>query len=181
MADDAIDGVVKSMTEGLYEAISEFEALHESSWSSSEEIAKTVISVSSVVVAFTTTFSDSILKNTQSNYWVYTVCVSWILFLLSIGFSLISLWSIRQARSTAVKLLRTKPKLKTLVLQTQKSGTYESIVTMNEKAKTLLVKTVTSIHKNSLYGDRFLKASLILFVVAVLILGIIGIGRFLCF
>lgn len=151
--------------------ISKLESIYSSSWSSSEEIAKTVISVSSGVIAFTIAFSESIIKNMKGNFGRYFVCLSWVLFLLSIITALISLWRTRQARSAAARLLMSASEIQ----ENFSSSEFE-------KGTNLLKKAITPLDRdNAIYSERFLKASLIFLTIAVLILGSIGIVQFLCF
>ncbi|MDL1875004.1 hypothetical protein FBQ85_07505 [Cytophagia bacterium CHB2] len=164
--------ISEQFREPLRDAIAKLESLHTSAWDSNDDIAKTTISVASVIVAFTVAFSGSMANPSECVTWKYIICASWVLFLLSIVVALVSLWCSRQARSTSIRFLENWPQLQEIIpLIISEPNEFENRVRDWHR------ETIGPIRTNTKCAERALIASLFLFAFAIIVLGVVGIRQ----
>jgi len=81
--------------------------LYEPYWKARDDIARTIISLSSVIVALTVSFPTAMSPST-STCWRYLLIAGWLFLLLSILTALASLWQSQRAREIASALFTPK-------------------------------------------------------------------------
>src|SRR6266516_4224321 len=71
-----------------------FDALHDIiiEIASRQDVARTLITLSSAALLFTITFASSLIKPTSSRSLRYTIGFCWLAFVISLILSLLSLW-----------------------------------------------------------------------------------------
>ncbi|HJP95794.1 MAG TPA: hypothetical protein VJ843_00325 [Candidatus Saccharimonadales bacterium] len=158
----------KARSEKLKTTLEEANALLGPSWDARDNIARTLISISSAAVALTLTFSNSIAALLGNVFWKYFVFIAWILFMLSILASILSLLTSRNAKTLLPGFM--KQTIKLFTLSDSEKDQIDSIEQLTDDTVNKLLK----FHKNNRWSERFLKVALICFGVAILLLGVVG-------
>ena len=105
MATDNISNLLDHLVEVAKQATEPFIP----QWEGRKDIAKTIISLASASLVFTTTFSSSLVKPGTPTGWRYAIIVWWAAFVCSLALSLIFLWvSIGLADLPAIILASTE-------------------------------------------------------------------------
>jgi hypothetical protein len=146
----------------------EFDRMHSPYWDARNDLSKTVISLSSGSVVLTVTFSSSLIGPERANPWVYLLFGSWASFLITIILAIVSLWVATNLKKLPASFDYHKHKVKEVI---KNGGTPEEIVDAMDKS-------FPKYGRVNRWSGRFHHASLIMFIVALLLLGLFGWKRF---
>ena len=152
--------------EKLKATLDEVNSLLGPSWEARDNIARTLITISSAAVALTLTFSNLITAHLENTFWKSTVFITWILFIFCILSAVLTLWTSGNAKTLMPHFFKQVIKLFTLSKEDQ--------VKSVEELANDTVNKLSSFHKNRKWSERFLKAALICFGIAMLLLGVVG-------
>jgi C4-dicarboxylate transporter len=158
----------KPLFRAAHEALAEMALLYESHWKARDDIARTIISLSSAVVALTVTFPTT----TQSSLnicWRYSYARVGYFLLLSILGSLASLWASQDARQIAFSLFTPK--------QTQPHTEEEVTCELATEVVTEIGRAVTPSARADVWARRLLKMSFVSFALGIMCIGIIGVKK----
>ncbi|NUM72972.1 hypothetical protein HUU40_01285 [candidate division KSB1 bacterium] len=162
--------MVEQLADAMKAPTEELVSIHKLTWDSSDNIAKTIISTSAVVMAFTITFSQSFVRQPNKFFWTLINCASWLFFAAAITAAIVSLWNTRQARSVPIRFLKNKKELREILVLFQH-------LDQSEKIEEWYKKTIGPARKNADIAESALKTSLILLSLAIVALTFIGIRQ----
>lgn len=149
--------------------LDEVNAILAPSWDARDNIARTLISISSAAVVLTLTFSKSITNLLASDFWESLILSAWILFMLCILTSILTLWTSRNARALAPRFVKQLVKLFADIAIKPEDSTQN----ISELADDTIKKQL-NFFMHDRWSEYFLKAALICFGTAMLLLGVVG-------
>jgi hypothetical protein len=141
---------------------------HSPYWDARNDLSKTVISLASGSIVLTVTFSSSLIGSERANPWNYLLFGSWVSFLVTIIMAVVSLWISTSLKKLPASFADQKSKIREVI---ENEGSSEDIVNAIEKSS-------PNYWRVSRWSGRFHHASLIMFIVALLLLGLFGWRRF---
>jgi hypothetical protein len=147
-------------------------ALFKPEWEARRDTAKTLISLSSVALVFTITFSQSVIRPDTPTYWRYTVVACWLAFVCSLVCSLGSLWFSMTLSSLPLVLTGKAGELKTALKQGLETGDGEPIVK-------LVMKAFSGVVRQEMIALWSLRFGIIFYAIALSILLAIGLRQLL--
>jgi hypothetical protein len=176
-------GIIQAALKGAYQGVKlpldEFENTFAPYWNARSELVKTIISLSSASVVLTVTFSNSLITTRASVTWRGVLFASWTAFLISTICAIITLWLATKMKTLPrvfpMQSNRVEEALKSLDLDSQKPSLVQEISsTVEETVADIIFTGFSSIMKYDKWAERSLKISLIMFVVALALLGVFG-------
>jgi hypothetical protein len=151
-------------------------------WAERREIAKTLISLASAALIFTITFSSSIITPTTPRFWRYSVLVCWAAFICSLVCALGSLWFSMGLSSLPVLIDERSNAIADATRTAVKTAMESRLRLSAEDAApvtAIFEEQLTKVAREDLAAYWLLRASLLCFGIALLILTIIGIRQLL--
>ena len=136
--------------------------------SARDELAKTLISISSAAIVLTITFAKPFAVSSQSQVWRSLPYVSWAAFLVSIIASLITLFLSITVRGIGMRFFNERANIIRAIASPDRS-----LANAYQEAENLLQK-ITKPNKKDAWADVCVKISLVSFGLALIILGAIG-------
>jgi hypothetical protein len=174
-----IQAALKGAHQGVKSPLDEFENTFAPYSNARSELVKTVISLSSASVVLTVTFSNSLITTRASVTWRGVLFASWTAFLISTICAIITLWFATKMKTLPrifpMQSNRVEEALLKLDMDFQKPNFEQEISSTVEKTVAdIIAMGVSSIMKYDNWAERSLKISLIMFVVALALLGVFG-------
>ncbi len=142
-------------------------------WEARDNFAKTLISVSSGIIALTATFARSIAVPQSNPIWRYSLFASWLFFLISILFCGVALWLTKDIRLLAFKFFENRPDIKKALpgIDQMKPETLKPMDNIREKI-------FRPLESKELWSERCLKSAAIVFLIGLIVLSVIGWKQF---
>jgi hypothetical protein len=159
--------------ENLKKAPEDIESVHGPYWNARYELAKNVVSLSSASLVFTITFSKSVIDTATVGVWKYLLFGSWLAFLLSLISAVSCLWISIKLKSFGARLFNQRAKIREAIEQFDISKPNPT-----NEIERLLLTALSPMQPVDKWAGRLLHASLILFIVALALLGSFGWKQF---
>lgn len=170
---------VEKFEEKLKTTPEEIEKVHGPFWNARYELAKNIVSLSSAALVLTVTFSKSLVEAkppavpVSLGGWRYLLFGSWLAFLLCLIFATLSLWISIKLKTVGARLFNQRAKIEHAL------GNLD----LNDpdplsELKELLAQALDPLEPAEVWQGRSLDASLIMFVVALALLGAFGWKQF---
>jgi hypothetical protein len=167
-----IEARTKRVVERLVSEGERFTALLKPEWEARRDTAKTLISLSSVALVFTITFSQSVIKPDTPPSWRYAVIACWLAFAGSLVGSLGSLWVSMTLSSLPFLITGQTSVIRSAFEDSLNTGDAEPIVG-------LVMKSVRDVAAKEKHALRLLRFGIISYGIALSILLLIGLRQLL--
>jgi hypothetical protein len=150
------------------DAISRIVASANPAWSARDELSKTLISISSAAVVLTVALAKPLAISSQSYFWQALPYISWTAFLVTIVASILALWFSVTVRELGIRFLNERQNMLQAMVHPNPSleNPYQAVDD--------ILNRVLKPNEKDAWAEYCVKASLISFGVALIVLGIIG-------
>jgi hypothetical protein len=159
--------------QGFQSYVEEFDKLHAPYWNARTELVKTLISLSSASIVVTVTFSNNLLSSGRRDSWRYFLFGSWISFLLSVVSAVMFLWLSTRLKTIPTMFLYHEEKIKNILNRIDLAPSDAS-----KHVVAILGETRQSLFRADKWGTRWLNLSIIMFILALVLLGLFGWRQF---
>ncbi|HEX8708809.1 MAG TPA: hypothetical protein VF723_11245 [Pyrinomonadaceae bacterium] len=151
----------------------EIERTHSPFWNARYELAKNVISLASASLVLTVTFSTSLTGPGKVGNWKYLLICSWIAFLLSLISATSSLWVSINLKTVAARFLNQSVKVMQVLDNLDLSSPNPT-----QELQGVINEILVPLKPIEVWQGRFLNISLIMFMIALTLLGAFGWKQF---
>jgi hypothetical protein len=164
---------VQEFEEYLKGAPDEIEKTHGPIWNARYELAKNIVSLSSASLVLTVTFSKSITDPNGPFTWKYLLFGSWLALLLSLISAILSLWVSIKLKTFGARFFNQRAKIRGALdsLDLNKPDPLKGL-------RNLVDEVLVPLSPVDVWQGRFLNLSLIMFIVALALLGAFGWKQF---
>ena len=159
--------------ENVRKAPEEIESVHGPYWNARYELAKNIVSLSSASLVLTVTFSKSVVGTNNVGAWKYLLIGSWLAFLLSLIAAVSCLWISIELKSFGARLFNVRAKIREAIERFDLSKSNPT-----DEIEALLLAALSPMGTVDERAGRLLRASLVLFIVALVLLGGFGWKQF---
>jgi hypothetical protein len=163
----------EQFNENVRKAPEEIENVHGPFWNARYELAKNVVSLSSGSLVLTITFSKSIVDANSIGVWKYLLFGSWLALLLSLISAISCLWISIKLKSFGARFFNKRAKIREAITKFDLSK-----LNPTDELEMLLLEVLTPLYPVDVWANRLLHISLILFIVALALLGGFGWKQF---
>lgn len=167
-----IEASTKRVLERLIAEGERFTAMFKPEWDARRDTGKTLISLSSVALVFTITFSQSVIKPDTPPYWRYIVLACWLAFAGSLIGSLSSLWLSMTLSSLPILITTQSDAIKPAFEESCRTGDPEPMVE-------LIMKSIRGIARKEKVALQLLRFGIVSYGIALSILLLIGLRQLL--
>ncbi len=167
------DALFVEVFDRIIEGLTKIEKLYTPHWDARADLTKNIISVASGAIVLTVTFSASLLT-TQVNAWEkYLLIGSWISFLGSIILAVVSFWFLTNLRAFSTPAVTESQKIREVIEKIPVSSRNPE-----EAVNYILSNAISKLLRSGELSKYALGASLVMFILALVLLGMFGWKRF---
>jgi hypothetical protein len=174
MNNPQIDQAAETIFKAIADYVAEVIELYRPEWKERRETTKTLVSLSSASLIFSVTFSGSIIKPWTPLSWRYSLLICWVSLACSLACAISSLW-FSMSLDTLPALIhisrkQTIEKIKTAIQEPNFGDT---------QAKQFIGEHTRKLGRQDGIARWSLRASLAFFVLALVVLTIVGVQQLL--
>lgn len=153
--------------------LTNIDKIHAPYWEARNDLIKNIISLASASIVLTVTFSGTLVNRDTPGSWKYLLFGSWLSFLLSIISAILFLWLAAKLRSIPTMYFYQQNEIRKAVdaIELTNPESWES-------PSAALMKAFPNVDRVDKWAKRWLNACLILFIFALVLLGLFGWRQF---
>lgn len=174
--EDTKSAYVEALGQSAQDFLTNAEKLYTPYWNARTELVKSVISLASGSIVLTVTFLSSVFKAQNISAWKYLLFASWLFFLMSIVAAIISFWFLTELRALPTIIISRSEELRQAVEKINVTSEHASLPELTKSIQDLISKSFPM--KADRWARRFINASLLAFILALLALGLFGWKQF---
>jgi len=161
---------LRTISENAQKLLTGTQQLFAAHWDARTDLIKTLISVASGAMVLSVTFSNSLLTPQVAERWKYLLIGSWVSFLASIILAIVAFWLLSEARAYPSIIVSEYSKVAQAV---------EAIKTEADSEHIANIPAIATLEKFRFdtRSKYMLRASLLAFVLAIVLLGVFGVKR----
>jgi len=162
---------------GIQEELIELDKLYTPFWSARNDLVKSIISLASASIVLTVTFANSLIKPGGNGGWKYLLFGSWLSFLLSIISAILSLWVSTKLKTIPTIMYHQQNKILQVLnnIDVLRDGDSDNI---SQQVSRAIVESMPKYDRSDKWAGRYLHLSLLMFIIALVLLGLFGWRQF---